>query len=165
MEYWIFTYTWLIPSGKSDGKYTSPMDAMGPICFMYEIFIYIYHKFSPNVGKYFIHGAYGDYDSHYCSYLKKSTEGEQFEIPAPISNTPAPFGIQHGTNLFPPVGLLHYRLLFWTFQISENVPVTLPPWSFCNRKNQMILLVGKNNYIRSKSINNTGSVKFLKQNS
>ena len=28
-----------------------------PRCSMYGI--YIYHKFRPNVGKYFIHGAYG----------------------------------------------------------------------------------------------------------
>ncbi len=29
------------------------------ICSIYVIFTYIYHKSKPNVGKYFIHGAYG----------------------------------------------------------------------------------------------------------
>ena len=30
-----------------------------PRCSMYGIFIYIYHKFKANVGKYSIHGAFG----------------------------------------------------------------------------------------------------------
>ena len=30
-----------------------------PICSMYGIFTYVYHKFKPNVGKYSIHGASG----------------------------------------------------------------------------------------------------------
>ena len=31
---------------------------------MYGIFTYIYPKNGPNVGKYFIHGAYGIYETH-----------------------------------------------------------------------------------------------------
>ena len=34
-----------------------------PICSMYGIFTYIYHRCKPNVGKYFIHGTFG-YGNH-----------------------------------------------------------------------------------------------------
>ena len=30
-----------------------------PICSMYGLFSYIFHRFKPNVGKYTVHGAYG----------------------------------------------------------------------------------------------------------
>ena len=42
-DFWINNYFWKDPK-----------------CSMYGIFTYIYHKFVVNVGKYSIHGAYGD---------------------------------------------------------------------------------------------------------
>ena len=45
-----------------------------PICSMYGIFTYIYHKFKPNVGKYTIHGAYG------LCIQKKLLQGEYLQF-------------------------------------------------------------------------------------
>ena len=39
-------------------KNSVKQDSLLPICSMYGIFAYIYHKFVPNVGRYSIHGAY-----------------------------------------------------------------------------------------------------------
>ena len=38
--------------------WTTPNIFFKPICSMYAIFTYMYHKFKPHVGKYSIHGAY-----------------------------------------------------------------------------------------------------------
>ena len=43
-----------------------------PICSIYGIFTYIYHKSKPNVGKYSIHGAFGVYNSR--SWTSASTK-------------------------------------------------------------------------------------------
>ena len=37
-----------------------------PVCYIYLIFTYIYHKNQPNAGKYTIHGWYGSYDHSFC---------------------------------------------------------------------------------------------------
>ena len=50
----------------------------GPICSMYGIFTYIYHKFKPNVGKYTIHRAYGGWRSSWV--LDQHISADSFDF-------------------------------------------------------------------------------------
>ena len=46
------------------GRYPTFEGYIDPIVSMYGIFSYIYHKNQPNVGRYAIHGSYGDVDGY-----------------------------------------------------------------------------------------------------
>ena len=58
---------------------------------MYGIFTYIYHKFTPNVGKYSIHGAYG---IHIPAIIPKSSTG-----PPPARWAPTSYKWSYGAPI------------------------------------------------------------------
>ena len=53
---------WVVMQNNEEVGYLEPR------CSMYGIFTYIHHKFMGNVGKYSLHGAYGEDHPRTCKY-------------------------------------------------------------------------------------------------